>query len=146
MNNHLLKKRFISKPLYFNLNLNYSEGAITPLTSEVTKDSAILKMNAHQKPSTLIPLTNFSASKITNALITKEKRPKVRMVSGKPKIFKIGVTIRFKIPKIKAKITADPNPSKCTPLRIFVRINATIAVTSNRIIKFIIYFFIKLKN
>lgn len=90
----------------------YLEGAITPSTKEVTNDSAILKINAHQNPSTDIPSTNFAASKITKALITKEKNPKVRIVNGKPKIFKIGVTIKFKIPNISAKIIADPKPSK----------------------------------
>ncbi len=141
-----MKKRFkeINRSTVFDNY--YSDGAIIPLISDVTNDKAILKIKAHQNPSTAIPSTNFAASRITKALITKEKNPKVRIVKGNPRIFKIGVTIRFKTPKTKAKITADPNPSMWTPLKILVKKKATIAVTSNRIIKFIIYFFIKLKN
>ena len=62
----------------------------------------ILKIKAVKNPSIDIPGTNFAASKITKALITKEKSPKVMIVSGNPKIFKIGVTIRFKTPKTMA--------------------------------------------
>lgn len=115
-----------------------------PLSKEVIKDKAILKINAHQNPSILIPSTKFAANKTTIALITKEKRPKVKIVNGKPKIFKMGVTIKFKIPKIKAKTRAVVKSSIWTPVKTLVKRNATIAVTKSRIIIFIIYFFIKL--
>ena len=83
-----------------------------PLSKEVIIDNKILKIKAVKNPSIDIPETNFAASKITKALITKEKSPKVMIVSGNPKIFKIGVTIRFKTPKTMAKIIAPLKPSK----------------------------------
>lgn len=73
-----------------------------------------------------------------NALITKENRPKVKIVMGNDKIERIGFTIRLSIPKTMAKITADIKPSNCTPERILLRIKADIAVISKRIMKFIV--------
>lgn len=75
------------------------------------------------------------------ALMTKAKNPKVRMVSGSPKRLKIGFTKMFKTPSTTAKITAEENPSKCTPGKILVKRKATMAVTNNRINKFISLFF-----
>lgn len=106
----------------------------------------MLKIKAHKNPSITIPFTNLAASKTTKALMINENNPNVKIVNGKPRIFKIGVTIKFNKPKTKAKIMADPNPSIWTPLKIFVNKKATTAVTNNLIIIFIIYFFIKLKN
>lgn len=76
-----------------------------------------------------------------SALVTKAKKPSVIIVSGRPKRLRTGFTIRFKSPKTTAKIMAVENPSKCTPGKIFVSKNATTAVMSNRIMKFMIYFF-----
>lgn len=78
-----------------------------PPRREVTNERIILKINAHQKPPTCIPETKLAASKITKALMTKEKKPNVRIVSGKPKIFRTGVTIKFKIPKTIANPKAE---------------------------------------
>src|SRR5258708_5147756 len=50
--------------------------------TEVTMESRRLNRSAHQKPSTSNPLTNFAASNIIPALITKRKRPNVTIVSG----------------------------------------------------------------
>ncbi len=75
------------------------------------------------------------------ALITNAKKPKVIMVRGKPKRLKTGFTIRFKSPKTIAKIIAVEKPSKCTPGKILVNKKATIAVTSSRMIKFIVFNF-----
>lgn len=75
------------------------------------------------------------------ALITKAKNPSVMMVSGKPNKLKTGFTIKFKIPKTIANITAVENPSKCTPGKIFVKRKATMAVIKSRRIKFIMFDF-----
>ena len=74
------------------------------------------------------------------ALITKANNPKVIIVNGKPKILKIGFTIRFKTPRTMEKITAPLKLANCTPSITFVSKNATIAVIRSRIITFIIYF------
>lgn len=108
------------------------------MANDVTIDKAILKINAHQKPSTCMPSTSFAASKIIIALITKAKKPNVIIVKGNPNKLRIGFTIRFKIPKTIAKITAPPKLSKLTPGIILVSKKATIAVIKSQIIKFIV--------
>lgn len=85
------------------------------LSTEVTTDKAILKPNAHQKLSITTPLTRYSAKSIIQALMTNENKPKVIIVNGKPKIFKIGFTVMSNRPKIIANITAVPNEAICTP-------------------------------
>lgn len=72
--------------------------------------------------------------------MTKENNPKVIMVSGNPKMLRIGFTIRFSTPKTMAKTIADPKSFSLTPGKIFVNRNATTAVISKRIIRFIINF------
>lgn len=89
-----------------------------PLSKEVIKESAILKINAHQKLSTVIPEMADSAMSMTMALITREKSPSVIIVNGNPKIFKIGVTIRLSNPRTIAKMIAEVKPSKRIPVRI----------------------------
>ena len=74
--------------------------------------------------------------------MTSEKSPKVIMVRGRPRIFRMGETIRFRMPRTIANTIAVENPSKCTPERILVRKNATTAVTRSRMIKFLVYRFI----
>lgn len=75
------------------------------------------------------------------ALITNAKKPRVIMVRGSPNRLKTGFTNIFKTPSTMAKITAEENPSKCTPDKTLVRKKATIAVINNRISKFILLFF-----
>ena len=58
-------------------------------------------------------------------------------IYGKPRIFKIGFTIKFNIPKTIANKIALPNPSKCTPLKTKVNAKATAAVNNKLIIVFI---------
>lgn len=71
--------------------------------------------------------------------MTNENKPNVMIVNGKPKIERIGLTKRFSKAKTIAKITAVPNVAICTPERkYFESKNATPAVISNLIIKFII--------
>ena len=73
-----------------------------------------------------------------SALITNENRPKVKIVIGKDKIDRMGLTIRLRSPSTMAKIMVDIKSSNCTPVRILLRIKADIAVISKRIMKFIV--------
>ena len=73
-----------------------------------------------------------------SALITNENKPKVKIVIGKDKIDRIGLTIRLRSPNTTAKIMVDIKSSNCTPVRILLRIKADIAVISKRIMKFIV--------
>lgn len=57
---------------------------------------------------------------MTMALMTKENSPKVMMVSGKPKNFKIGVTIILKRPKTNANTMAEEKSVKRTPSKTLV--------------------------
>lgn len=75
-------------------------------------------------------------------MITKAKNPNVIMVRGSPKILNIGLTIILRTPKTIAKIRAVEKLSKCTPGKILVNRNATIAVIKSRMIKFIIINFL----
>lgn len=84
--------------------------------------------------------------RIMAALITKANKPKVIMVSGKPKRLRIGFTNKFNKAKTIAKIIAAPKPENSTPGKIFVSKNATTAVINNRIMKFIVLFFYNTLN
>lgn len=75
---------------------------------EVTTDKQILKISAHQKPSTVMPVTKWPAKRMIKALMTNEKSPKVIIVSGKPKIDNIGRTKKLSNAKTMAKIIAVP--------------------------------------
>jgi hypothetical protein len=69
------------------------------------------KINAHQKPSILIPETNLSANRIIKTFITKRKSPRVIMVRGKVNIMSSGFTIALSIASTNAKIIAVLNKS-----------------------------------
>ena len=56
--------------------------------------------------STENPVIRLSASKMIKALMIKRKSPKVRMVTGKDRIIKIGLTIKFNKLKTTATIMA----------------------------------------
>ena len=60
------------------------------------KDNKRLKSMAHKTPSTLNPSIRLSANKMIIALIIKRKRPKVKMVTGKVSMTRIGFTMKFK--------------------------------------------------
>jgi hypothetical protein len=70
--------------------------------------------------------------------MTKEKSPKVTIVIGNDKMYRIGLTNTLRIPSRMAKIMVEPNESKWTPVRILLNKNAEIAVISKRIMKFIV--------
>lgn len=55
------------------------------------------------------------------ALMTKAKKPNVKIVSGSPKRLKMGFTNMFKTPSTIAKIIAEEKLSKCTPGKILVK-------------------------
>lgn len=67
------------------------------------------KINAHKKPSILIPETNLSASRIISTFITSKKRPSVIMVSGRVKIIIRGLTMALSRASTNAKIIAVLN-------------------------------------
>ena len=56
----------------------------------------MLKIMAHQKPSTTNPLTHEPAIRMMKALITSRKNPKVRMVNGIVRMTISGFRKRFK--------------------------------------------------
>ncbi len=61
---------------------------------------------AHKTPSTLNPSIRLSARRIIIALIISKKSPSVKMVTGKVKMTKIGLTIKFKRLSTMATIIA----------------------------------------
>ena len=99
----------------FKYVLLYFLSAKTAFNADENTDSIILKINAHQNPSILIPSINLSANKIISALITKRKRPKVTTVIGNVSKTNIGFTIAFKQASTKAKIMAVVISDICTP-------------------------------
>jgi hypothetical protein len=88
----------------------YSSSLFTPnsiFKMPVQTDNIKLKNKAHQKLSTLNPLTNFSARMIITALMTSKKKPSVNNVIGMVKIVSMGFTMVFKKAKTMATISAS---------------------------------------
>jgi hypothetical protein len=75
------------------------------------------------------------------AFITSKNNPKVRMVTGSVNNTRIGFTIKFKIARTTATIIAVKYPATATPGRNLANKTTTTAVKSNRIKKFILYWF-----
>ena len=69
-------------------------------------ESKILNKSAVQNPETLKPSIQLLASKIKAALITNKNRPRVKMVTGKVRITKIGFKIEKSKPTTKATMIA----------------------------------------
>jgi hypothetical protein len=67
-------------------------------------------------------------------LITKEKKPNVISVIGKPKILKIGFTNPLSSESTKANMQAVVKSEKCTPDKNLVSTNATTDVIISLII------------
>lgn len=86
-----------------------------------------------------MPLVKCAAKSVINALITKEKSPKVIIVIGNDKRDSIGFTIKFSNPNTIAKIIAEVKSATCTPLIIFGRKYATTAVMRSLMMTFIIF-------
>lgn len=66
-----------------------------------------------KNPDKFAPGINIKASFKTAALITKENKPKDKIVIGSDKNFSIGFTNIFKIPSIIASITSVEKESIC---------------------------------
>jgi hypothetical protein len=105
--------------------------------TEVTMERRRLKSSAHQNPFTSNPLTNFAASSIIPALITKRKRPSVMIVRGSVRKMIMGFTIEFKMASTIARMIAVQKVSICTPLKIYESPKAMIEVTTMRMRNFI---------
>lgn len=73
------------------------------------RDSSNPKINAHKKPSILIPGTNLSASKIMITFIIKRNRPNVIIVSGSVNNTSKGFTIALSKASTNAKTIAVVN-------------------------------------
>jgi hypothetical protein len=63
-------------------------------------------MIAHSTPFTVKPSIKLLAKRIIMAFITSKKRPSVTIVTGKVRITKIGLTIKFRRLKTMATIIA----------------------------------------
>ena len=97
----------------------------------------ILKSNAHQKPSILIPFINLAANKIISALITKRKSPNVTTVMGSVRKTNIGFITAFKQANTNAKIIAVPKSEIWTPDKILDKTYAMMPDIKSRKMKFI---------
>ncbi len=75
----------------------------------------ILNRSAHQKPSTLNPGTISETSNIISALITKVKRPIVKILIGKLRRRIIGLRKVLISPKTIATSIAGQKPTRVTP-------------------------------
>lgn len=75
-------------------------------------------MSAETNPLTAKPGTKLLARIIRKALITKVKRPKVKIVKGRVKKISIGFRIAFIIPRTTATTIAVKKLSTDTPGRI----------------------------
>ena len=64
------------------------------------------KVMADHRPATAKPLTKLATNKTKEPLSTKVKSPKVKILIGKVRIIKIGLTIALRIPKTIATISA----------------------------------------
>lgn len=64
------------------------------------------KVIADHRPATAKPLTKLATNKTNRPFKTSVKSPKVKILIGKVKIIKIGLTIALRIPKTTATISA----------------------------------------
>jgi len=108
------------------------------LTKELISDKTILKIRAHQNPSTLKPGTIELASKIRSAFMTKVNKPKVRMVRGRVRRIRRGFISKLIMPKTTAVTSAAVKFATWTPGKRYAATRITMALTSQLIIIFII--------
>src|SRR5690554_4320850 len=107
----------VSGPADGGLSTNYFMD--TP-NSELIRERMRLNKSAHQKPSTIKPVTISAANRTINALITKRKRPSVSNVIGMVKNINTGFTVRFN----KANNAAITTPVKKSETEIPGKIKA----------------------
>lgn len=86
-----------------------------PFITDCRTDKITLKNKAVQNVSTLKPSTIFEHSKIMTALMTNKNKPKVRIVTGRVSITKMGLIKIFSNPRTTATIKAVAKPSTRTP-------------------------------
>ena len=96
----------------------YQSSELHPPKMALITDKTILKTKADQKPFTWKPLTSLEAIRISKALMTNKKRPKVNIVTGIEKRIKRGLRNTFKKAKTIATTRAVENPSIFIPGRI----------------------------
>lgn len=105
----------------------------------------ILNSIAHPKPETSKPGTNLPTNNTIKALITKVKRPSVKILIGKVKIIKIGLITAFTNPKTTAANKAAPKPVNFTPgIKKAAIVTATVLIS--QLIIIFIYFFQFINN
>ena len=130
-----------AKPVMANNRGNRQDSSFSFLSSlyktDVTIESSRLKSSAHQNPSTLNPFMKLSASNIIRALMTKRNNPNVIMVMGRVSNMSTGFKIAFKIASTTATTIAVQKVSIVTPPKIYDKPNATMEVTTMRMMNFI---------
>ncbi len=89
--------------IYFALGLE-TIGGVSSLSTLFISERIKLKMRAHQKLLTVNPGVRLSASMITNALTTKVKSPRVKILMGKVISRKIGRITALIRPRTTARI------------------------------------------
>ena len=83
-------------------------------TTVATSVSNSPKINAHRKPSILMPDTNLSASRMMMTFTTRRKSPRVMIVSGRVKMISSGFTMIFNRASTKEKMIAVSNDARET--------------------------------
>jgi len=79
---------------------------------DVTSVSTRLNKSADQKPETVKPGTKCAVNKISKALITRRKNPRVNRVIGRVSNTRTGFTIEFIKARTAATIIAVKAPSR----------------------------------
>jgi hypothetical protein len=110
-------------------------------STEDIKERRRLNNSAHQKLSTTNPVIKPPAIRIIRAFITKRKRPKVRMVTGRVRITRMGFMIILRIASTNASTIAVQKLLIWMPGRKLVIPYATAAVMIRRMMKFMMVVF-----
>lgn len=101
---------------------------------KLTRDKTILNKIAHQKLSTLNPGTSKLTNKTNKPLITKVKRPRVKILIGNEIKIRIGLMTAFTNPKTTATTMATKKLDTLTPGKIYAEIRTAKALKSKFII------------
>lgn len=107
----------------------------------------MLKIKAHQKPSSVNPGTNHAVNKTNIVFTTNRKSPNVTIVIGIVNITNTGFINTLRTAKIPATTIAIKNPSTCAPGKTVAQIKTAIAESKSLIIKlFILNLGVELKR
>lgn len=74
-----------------------------------------LKSKALKNPPTMKPFTILEVNRTIRALITKVNSPRLKRFTGKVRIRRTGLMIKFKRPSTSETINAVHNPATTTP-------------------------------